>query len=145
MKANNVKWLSLVVLLATAASAEAAPFEITNAWFRALPGKLPAGGYFTADNRTGREIAITGARADACGTLMIHQSSTKGGMSSMDMANKVAVPPGGQVSFAPGGYHLMCTDPTPKMKLGTKVPVLLSLSDGSTVAVAFQVRGATGK
>jgi copper(I)-binding protein len=145
MKANNVKWLSLVVLLATAASAEAAPFEITNAWFRALPGKLPAGGYFTADNRTGREIAITGARADACGTLMIHQSSTKGGMSSMDMANKVAVPPGGQVSFAPGGYHLMCTDPTPKMKIGTKVPVLLSLSDGSTVAVAFQVRGATGK
>ncbi|HEY4076761.1 MAG TPA: copper chaperone PCu(A)C [Rhizomicrobium sp.] len=145
MKANNVKWLSLAILLATAAGAEAAPFEVTDAWFRALPGKLPAGGYFTADNRTGREITITGARADACGMLMIHQSSSKGGMSSMDMVDKVAVPPGGRVSFAPGGYHLMCTDPTPKMKIGTKVPVLFSLSDGSTVAVAFQVRGASGK
>jgi copper(I)-binding protein len=140
-----VKRLSLVFFLAATAAASAAPFEVTDAWFRSLPGKLPAGGYFTATNTTRREVSITGASSDACGMLMIHQSSNKGGMSGMDMVEMVKVPPGGSIAFAPGGYHLMCTDPRPAMKIGAKVPVLLNLSDGSAVAVAFTVRGATGK
>jgi hypothetical protein len=140
-----VKQFSLIVLLAMTGAANAAPLDITDPWFRALPGKLPAGGYFTAQNNTRRDIAIAGASSDACGMLMIHQSSNKGGMSGMDMVEKVNVPAGGKIAFAPGGYHLMCTDPTPKMKVGAKVAVLLSLSDGSAVAVAFAVRGANGK
>ncbi len=143
MKTHKAKWLSLALLLAMAAPASAAPFEISGAWFRALPGTLPAGGYFTARNNTGRDVAITGAQADGCGMLMIHRSSNKSGVSSMDMVDRVAVPAGGKVSFAPGGYHLMCTDA--KLKIGTKVPVLLKLSDGSAIAVAFAVKGATGK
>jgi periplasmic copper chaperone A len=127
------------------ATAQAAPLDITGAWFRALPGKLPAGGYFTAQNNTRRDIAITGARSDGCGTLMIHESSNKGGMTGMAMVERVNVPAGGKIAFAPGGYHLMCESPTPKMKIGAKVPVLLNLSDGTAVAVAFAVRGATGK
>jgi periplasmic copper chaperone A len=140
---QNVKPLSLVILLLSVASANGAPFDITGAWFRSLPGKLPAGGYFTAQNNSRRDVAITGARSDACGMLMIHQSSNKGGMTGMDMMDTVKVPAGGQVSFAPGGYHLMCEGA--KMKIGGKVPVLIHLSDGSSVAVAFSVRGANGK
>jgi len=37
----------------------------------------------------------------------------------------------------------MCEDA--KLKIGAKVPVLLDLSDGTAVAVAFTVKGATGK
>ena len=70
--------------------------------------------------------------------LMLHQSSDKGGMSSMDMVDKVPVPAGGTVKFAPGGYHLMCM--RRQVKIGAKVPVLLNLSDGTAVAVAFQVQ-----
>ena len=124
-------------------AAHAAPVDIMDAWFRALPGKLPAGGYFTAQNNTRRDVAITGVSSDACGMLMIHQSSNKGGMSSMDTMQKVNVPAGAQIRFAPGGYHLMCEQP--KMKIGTKVPVVLQLSDGTAVAVGFTVKGATGK
>ena len=126
-------------------AAQAAPVDIIDPWFRALPGKLPAGGYFTAQNNSRRDVAITAASSDACGMLMIHQSSNKGGMSSMDMMERVTIPANGQIRLAPGGYHLMCTEPTPKMKIGAKVPVVLSLSDGSAVAVAFSVRGAMGK
>ena len=140
-----MKRLSVAILLATTVAAQAAPFDVTGAWFRALPGKLPAGGYFTAQNNTRRDVAITGANSDACGMLMIHQSSNKGGMSSMNMVETVNVPAGGSIAFAPGGYHLMCTDPKPAMKLGAKVPVVLHLSDGSAVAVGFIVKGASGK
>ena len=138
-----MKRLSVAIFLAMTAAANAAPFDVTDAWFRSLPGKLPAGGYFTAQNNGRREIAITGASSEACGMLMIHQSSNTGGMSGMDMVESVKVAPGGIVKFAPGGYHLMCEQP--KMKIGGKVPVLLHLSDGGTVAVGFAVKGATGR
>ena len=138
-----MKRLSLVALLMMSTAAQAAPFDVSGAWFRALPGKLPAGGYFTAQNNGRRDVAITGASSDACGMLMIHQSSNKGGMSGMDMVDKVTVPAGGKIAFAPGGYHLMCEQP--KMKPGAKVPVVLHLSDGSAVAVGFTVKGASGK
>jgi periplasmic copper chaperone A len=135
--------LFLSILLAGTVTASAAPLDITGAWFRSLPGKLPAAGYFTAQNNTSHDIAITGARAEGCGMLMMHQSTNTGGMSGMDMAEKVTVPAGGAIKFSPGGYHLMCTDA--HLKIGTKAPVLLNLSDGTAVAVAFQVRNATGK
>ena len=138
-----MKRLSVVALLLTSSVAQAAPFDVSGAWFRSLPGKLPAGGYFTAQNNTRHDVAITGVSSEACGMLMIHQSSNKGGMSSMDMMEKVTVPAGGQIRFAPGGYHLMCEQP--KMKIGGKVPVTLHLAGGNSVTVAFEVRGASGK
>jgi periplasmic copper chaperone A len=141
-----VKRLSLAILLMTAAPFSpswAAPFDVTDAWFRLLPGKLPAGGYFNAQNNGRRDLAITGASSQACGMLMIHQSSNKGGMSGMEMMDRVSVPAGGKVAFAPRGYHLMCEQPN--MKLGAKVPVVLHLSDGSAVAVGFTVKGANAK
>lgn len=116
---------------------------VTDAWFRSLPGTLPAGGYFTAKNIGPRDVAITGAKSDACGMLMLHQSSDKGGLSGMDMVSKVEIPAGGTLAFAPAGYHLMCDNP--KMKIGAKVPVVLTLSDGTSVAVSFVVRNARGK
>ena len=142
-----MKRLSLIAVLVMAGTgvAQAAPFQITDGWFRALPGKLPAGGYFTAHNGTNNEISITGADSDACGMLMIHRSSNKGGMSGMDMVDKVSVPAGGTVRFAPGGYHLMCENPTAKMKVGGKVAVSLKLSDGSSVTAGFVVKNAAGK
>ena len=138
-----MKRLSLVFLAAMTATANAAPFDVIDAWFRSLPGKLPAGGYFTAQNNTGRDVSINGVSSDACGMLMIHQSSNKGGMTGMDMVDSVKVPAGGMVKFAPGGYHLMCE--APKMKIGAKVPVVLHLSNGNAIAVGFAVKGAAGK
>jgi copper(I)-binding protein len=143
LRKANVKRLSVALLLASSLGAQAAPFDVTGAWFRALPGKLPAGGYFNVQNNSGRDVTITGASSDACGMLMIHQSSNKGGMSGMMMMEQVKVPAGGIVRFAPGGTHLMCEQP--KMKIGTKVPVTLHLAGGNSATVAFEVRGASGK
>ncbi len=138
-----MKRFSAAILLLMAGAAKAAPFDVTEAWFRALPGKLPAAGYFTAQNNNRRDIAITGAASDGCGMVMIHRSVNTGGMSTMAMMERVTVPAGAIVRFAPGGYHLMCEEP--RMRIGARIPVVLHLSDGSAVVVAFQVRGANGK
>ncbi len=137
--------LSLAILLALTAPASAASVSVTDAWFRALPGTLPAGGYFNVHNTGKNDLAILGAQSDGCSTVMMHKSSSTGGMSRMEMVDKVDVRAGGKVSFAPGGLHLMCMRPTSLMKIGGKVPVVLHLSDGTRVAATFSVRGASGK
>lgn len=136
------KWLSACLCLAPL-PALAEPVNVTDGWFRLLPGGLPAAGYFTATNTTGRDIAIVDAATDGCGMVMMHRSTSSGGMGGMNMVDKVNVPAGGVVKFAPGGLHLMCDNP--RMALGSKMPVRLTLSNGSSVTVAFIVRNAAGR
>ena len=133
----------LLSFLLLASPALAAPVTVSDAWFRALPGNLPAGGYFTAHNAGTKPLAITGASSPACGMLRLHQSTDKGGMSGMDMVANVPLPAGGTAKFTPGGFHLMCTGA--KMKIGAPVPVTLLLSDNSNVTAPFAVRDAKGK
>lgn len=135
---------SLLTVAALAVAAEAASVSVTNSWFRALPGKLPAAGYFTLSNSGRTPVALTGAQSPGCGMLMLHMTHNMGGMMHMMEVEKVEVPAGGSVAFATGGYHLMCTDPTPQMTPGASVPVTLRFSDGSQLGVNFAVRNATG-
>jgi periplasmic copper chaperone A len=118
---------------------------VTDAWFRALPSGLPAGGYFTLVNTDATVLSLTGAQSSACGMLMLHKSSDSGGMSMMSDVENVDVPPHGEVKFAPGGYHLMCMDPKPVMKPGGRVQVRLMFADKSKMEVLFDVKDAKGQ
>jgi periplasmic copper chaperone A len=142
----RVKLLEIAVvafLLPTCALA--GPVQVIGAWIRALPAGLPAAGYFTLHNTSSKEVALTTAASAGCGMLMMHKSNEAGGMGSMADVQSVAVPAGGTVKFAPGGYHLMCMNPTASIKPGTNVSVTLGFSDGSKVASLFAVRNAQGK
>jgi copper(I)-binding protein len=136
--------IALAALL-IAAPANAATVIVKDGWFRALPAKLPAAGYFTVRNAGANTVSITGADSPACGMLMLHKTEDKGG--TMDMMDMPAIPvPGAAtVQFAPGGFHLMCTDPGAVIKPGAHVPVTLIFSDGSKVTTTFDVRNAKGQ
>jgi copper(I)-binding protein len=63
----------------------------------------------------------------------------------MVMVKKVSVPAHGTLTFAPGGYHLMCMKPSADMKPGQDVPVTLRFEDGATLTGQFKVYGARGQ
>lgn|SRR5690348_7893294 len=117
---------------------------ITDAWIRAMPGHLPAAGYFTIRNGGRDPVSLSGASSPACGMLMLHRSSSDNGMSSMSDVESIAIPAGGTMRFAPGGYHLMCMDPKPLMH-GARVPITLQFSNGRTLATTFLVKDARGR
>ena len=135
----------LALALLAAAPALAAPLEVSDGWIRAMPAGIPSGGYFTLHNRGAKDVALIGASSPACGSLMLHQSEMRGGMSSMHHVDEVDVPAGGSIAFAPGGYHLMCMQATSAITPGAKVPVTLLFKDGSKITVPFEVRNAAGK
>ena len=143
MRAKRIE-LALAALLVSA-PAWAGSVHVSDAWIRALPANLPAAGYFTLHNISGKEVSLTAAKTPDCGMLMLHRSTQSGGMGSMQDVTSVAVPAGGTVKFAPGGYHLMCMDPAPAIKPGATVSVTLSFSDGSKSQTSFAVKNAQGK
>lgn len=126
-------------------SAFAHAATVTDAWFRALPAGLPSAGYFTLANPGATTISLIGAQSPACGMLMLHKSSDDGGMSMMSDVANVDVPTHGEVKFAPGGYHLMCMDPTQAVKPGAKVPVTLFFADKAKIQVPFVVKNVKGE
>jgi copper(I)-binding protein len=134
-----------VVVWTMASPAFSANVAISNAWFRALPSGQPAGGYFTMKNSGSAPVELVAAETAACGMLMLHQSVSSGGMSRMEDVKSVNVPAGGTVSFAPGGYHLMCVNPGAVVTPGRSVPVTLVFSDGSKSHADFTVKNAAGE
>jgi len=134
-----------LALYALAVPANAAGIAISNAWFRALPSGQPAGGYFTMKNSGATPVDLVAAQSAACGMLMLHRTTLGGGTSRMEDVESVSVPAGGTVSFAPGGYHLMCMSPGAAMTPGKSVPVTLVFSDGNKAHATFVVKNAAGE
>ena len=118
---------------------------LSDPWFRLVMPSLPAAGYFTLSNTGATVQTVIGAASPACGMLMLHRSVEQGGQERMVSVASVPVPAHGKVSFAPGGYHLMCMSPEAAMRPGRSVPVTLRFAGGGSLTASFPVRNATGK
>jgi periplasmic copper chaperone A len=131
-------------LLLMAPVARAAPSDavISGGRMQVLLPSRPAAGYFTLENRGDGPMVLNGASAPDCQSLMLHRSSTEGGMSTMAMVAAVPVPPHGSIRFAPGGYHLMCVEPTGILltRQGNET-VTLHFVGGGSVSAPFAIQG----
>jgi copper(I)-binding protein len=138
---KSVLWMVWVVALLPGFAAAAGPdVVISHGWMRFLLPSLPSAGYMTVQNNGDTDAVITGAASPACGMLMLHKSQDDSGMAMMMDVRSITVPAHGSVTFAPGGYHLMCMSPV--MKPGDKVAVTLTLQGGGTIASTLPVYGA---
>lgn len=140
MKANA--FLTLAALAGAFGSAWAqSDIVVSEPWIREAPPGAPAlAGYMRVENRGSAASALSGARSEAFGMVMIHQSVHEGGMARMVHADRIDLPPGEAVSFEPGGYHLMLMSPMREVKRGDRIEIVLEFSDGGMRPVVFDVR-----
>ncbi|MGH8157881.1 MAG: copper chaperone PCu(A)C [Rhodanobacter sp.] len=143
MKLPALPWLLAGLLAAGGAQATAADHvHASHAWIRVLPGDLPAGAYVTLRNDGDQPVALSGARSTAYAEVMLHHSSSAGGMSRMTMVDALTVPAHGTAVLAPAGYHLMLMKAATPVKPGDTVRLTLTFTDGSTLATDFIARPA---
>jgi periplasmic copper chaperone A len=121
---------------------EAQHVKASGAWIRLLPANLPAGGFVTLQNDSDQAATLRSANSAAYGSVMLHKSSTEGGMGRMEMVDSLAVPAHGKAELSPGGYHLMLMNAPKPLAVGDKVVVHLMFADGSMSDVEFVVRPA---
>jgi hypothetical protein len=143
MKPSALSFLLAGLLLAGGAHAAAAEHvHASHAWIRVLPGDLPAGAYVTLENDGDQPVALSGASSTAYADVMLHHSSTAGGMSRMTMVDTLTVPAHGKAVLAPAGYHLMLMQANAPVKPGDAVQLTLKFTDGSTLPTRFIARPA---
>ena len=120
----------------------ASQIRVTHAWLRILPGDLPAGGYAMLQNLGKQPVELTGARSKTYAQVILHVSSLAGGTSRMRMVDAMQIPANGVAQLAPGGYHLMLTQPIKPVLPGDHVLLTLTFADGSATIATFLARPA---
>jgi copper(I)-binding protein len=140
-----MKWLGLAAALCappTLAWADAPSVTAQKPWMRYLLPSIPAAGYMVLQNNGAADAVLTAASSPSCGMLMLHQSQDESGMAMMMDVGTITIPAHGSISFAPGGYHLMCM--APNMKPGGTVTMVLTFQGGAKLDVSAPVYGAQG-
>jgi len=131
--------LALSVSLAAAAQAAPPPLSVSGAWSRPAVAGTNGVGYMTLANAGRTPDALVKVESPLAARVEVHSASMAGGVMSMKLQDRVAVPPGGKVAFAPGGYHLMLIGLTKTLKAGDQVPATLTFAGGVKLKMAFAV------
>nr|CAX83903.1 conserved uncharacterized protein [uncultured bacterium] len=138
--------LLLAFMMALPLLAAETALMVHDPWIReAPPVAQTQAGYMMIHNGSGKEVSIVSATSPAFAKVEMHETvTTKEGMSTMKAMERMTVQPGGQLTLAPGGYHLMLIAPVKALKSKDKVPLTLKLEDGSLVQVEAEVRAPQG-
>jgi copper(I)-binding protein len=138
--------LSLLAAFLIAGSALAQSYklgalEIVQPWARATPPSAPAGGGFLKITNTGTTPdRLVSASSPAAGLTQIHEMKMDGSVMRMREVEKgVEIPPGGSVTLAPGGVHLMMMQLKGPLTQGSKVPVTLVFEKAGKIDVELSV------
>ena len=143
MRSAGVVLLLAGLLSGSGAHAQAAAhITASQAWIRVLPGALPAGAYVTLQNSGSQATALTSASSADYARVMLHKSTTTGGMSRMQRVASLPIPAHGKAVLAPAGYHLMLMQANHPVKPGEVVKLTLTFSDGTTLVTDFIARPA---
>jgi copper(I)-binding protein len=117
---------------------------ISQPYLRLIPGGVPAAGYFNITNYASEPAVLTGAQSFDCAALTIHKSATTGGIARMDAVAALSIARGQRIAFAPGGYHLMCERPSPRLRVGGTTKITLSFAGGARSDITFYIVNARG-
>jgi copper(I)-binding protein len=141
----RVLLLGLLALPSASAAVAAAPADcrpvVEAPWVRAAPpGAKSLAGYLVLRNPCDAAVEVVGVESLDFGMPMIHRTVEEGGVSRMREAGRMALAPGGELRFEPGGLHLMLMQPLRPLADGDVARVRLVLADGRRVFAEYPVR-----
>ncbi len=129
-----------IALLALAGCHHGAPkLRADHGWVRlaAVPGR-PAAAYLTIHG--GAEPArLVAIESTAVGSSELHQSMKTGSMVEMQRLDGLDVPARGEVSFAPGGNHVMLFGVSPQVKPGQTMRLSIRFEKGQPLTLDAKV------
>jgi copper(I)-binding protein len=135
---------TLAAPLALNACGDPAPTYIDQAWVRLSPNKdAPSAGYFVAHGGDAG-TQLRGVMTDYALKVEMHETVSKDGMTTMEAIDSVDIPAKGQVSFAPGGKHLMIFGVNETAISRGKMQMTFLLANGDRLLVDAVIRKPDG-
>jgi periplasmic copper chaperone A len=141
-------FVALAASLALAGPALADPHQvkkgditISNRVVRASIGHSPnSAAYVVIANTGGAPDALVSASCACAAKVEIHKTVMMQGMMMMPEAAPVTIPAHGQVTFRPGGYHVMLEGLKEPLKEGGDQNITLVFQRAGPVTAGFHIR-----
>ncbi len=123
-----------------AAATPAAGIQVQSAWARPTPPDAKMGVvYFMLTNKSAAADTLTGASTPVAASATLHVSAMDGGISKMRDLPSVAVKPGTDVTFQPGGMHVMLEGLKQALTAGQSFPLTLHFEKAGDVTTTVSV------
>jgi copper(I)-binding protein len=142
MPCTGVVRLSICALGAILAlPAGACDLKVRSGWIRAAPPSASIlAAYGVLQNTGAKAVTITSMSTSVAEMVMVHETTVKDGMASMQMIASLSIPPGAAVTLAPGGKHMMLTGLKELPKAGSHVAIAFTDASGCVTQGDFRVR-----
>ena len=128
------------LFMATLVVAQESKVEITDVYVRGMPpGRTVTAAFFEVANKGDRDCRMVAAKTDIAGATELHTHIHKDGKMMMRRVPGVDLPAGEQVSFKPGGLHVMLFRVRP-LKDGEPVEMVFEFADCDPLTVQAEVR-----
>jgi hypothetical protein len=143
-----IRILGLAALLTCALPSFAHEYKVgellvEHPWSRELPVDIPgAAAYFTVhnhDSQVDRLVGVSSPRAQKC---ELHSQATNNSMMDMQHTPSVDIPAHGEVTFQPGGNHVMLSGLDKPLKAGERFPLILEFERAGKIEVQVNVKTA---
>ena len=139
---------TVLTLIAGGAAAGSSGVTVDGAWARSTGGQMrPGAAYMEIDNAGSDAATLVGIESAIASRIEIHESTTDdNGVTRMAPVGKLIIPPGGAVTLAPRGMHVMLMGLGAPLDEGDAIDLTLTFGDGRTLDLSVPVEspGASG-
>lgn len=104
------------------------------------PNPSQASVRFVVDNRSDEADELVAAASPDARAVEVHRSEVDDdGLATMQEVDRLAIPARSQVTFEPGGLHVMLRDPSEPLEAGQTVELDLTFAEAGTRTVTVRV------
>lgn len=130
-----------ITLQASAQQYKLGDIEILNPWARETPkGVKVSSGYFYIINHSNTPDRLVSISTNGVKTTEMHTMAVVNDIMKMEkMHNGIEIPGNGEITFKPGGNHIMFMGLSQPFKLGDKISAKLTFENAGTIDVDFSV------
>lgn len=135
--------LSLPATFANAHEYTKGDLHIAHPWSQELPPNAPnVAAYFIVHNNGNTADTLIGVDSPISDDAQLHEHVHKDGLMKMQQVQSVEVPPGKDLVFAPGAYHVMLMQPKDRSLLrdGKHFPLTLHFQKAGDITVDVAVQ-----
>jgi len=113
--------------------------EVHEAWARPAAQGNTAAAYFSLHNHTLSDDELIGASSIIADAVEIHESKMVNDVMTMNMVSSIPLKAGDELTFEPGGLHVMLVGVKQELKVGDEFELVLKFKNHTDIPVKVKV------